>query len=167
MKTIMDRVGLFALLAALLVPLNGFAESEKDSPLHAEMEAMNHAFRLVNRQYTDVSQKTSTLALVAEMQKHAETAKTLTPPKAAKLAGDPQTKYLDAFRNDLNKLIVEIKALNQAITADQVDLAKAEIQKIGQLKESSHKEMGVESGRHHGPPPGAPATPPPAPPPGQ
>ncbi|HVM62049.1 MAG TPA: cytochrome b562 [Verrucomicrobiae bacterium] len=146
---------LAALVTSLLLPLSVFAESEKDSPLHTEMEAINHAFRLVNRQYTDVSQKTSTLALVAEMQKHAETAKTFTPPKADKLSGDAQTQYLTAFHSDIDKLLVEIKALNQAITADQIDVAKAEIQKIGQLKESSHKEMGVDGGKHHRPPPPA------------
>ena len=142
------------LLIAPLAPLNLFAQDGHESPLHDEMEGMNHALRLVNRQYADLTQKTSTLALVAEMQKHAETAKTLAPPKAAKLTGDQQTQYLNSFHNDLDKLIVEIAALKQAITADQIDVAKAEIQKISQLKESSHKELGVGGGKHHGPPPG-------------
>lgn len=159
MKKHIQSLWLFILLIA---PLNLFAQGEHESPLHDEMEAMNHALRLVNRQYTDLTQKASTLSLVAEMQKHAETAKTLVPPKAAKMSGDQQTQYLNSFHNDLDKLTTEIAALKQAITADQTDVAKAEIEKISQLKESSHKELGVGGGKHHGPPPGSP--PQPAPP---
>ena len=162
MKNIIRGLWLFALLTTPFAPLNLFAQGEHESPLHDEMEGMNHALRLVNRQYTDLTQKASTLALVAEMHKHAETAKTLTPPKAVKMTGDPQTQYLNSFHNDLDKLITEIAALKQAITADQTDVARAEIEKIGHLKESSHKELGVGGGKHHGPLPGSP--PPPAPP---
>jgi len=163
MKKLVHSLWLFVLLSTPLAPLNLFAQGEHESPLHDEMEGMNHALRLVNRQYTDPAQKASTLALVAEMQKHAETAKTLVPPKAAKMTGDQQTQYLNSFHNDLDKLVAEIAALKQAITADQTDVAKAEIGKIGQLKESSHKELGVGGGKHHGPPPGSPPPPQPGP----
>jgi soluble cytochrome b562 len=165
MKKSIHCLWLFVLLATPFASLKLFAQGEHESPLHDEMEAMGHALRLVNRQYADLTQKASTLALVAEMQKHAETAKTLVPPKAAKMTGDQQTQYLDTFHNDLDKLITEIAALKQAITADQTDVAKAEIEKIGQLKQSSHKELGVGGGKHNGPPPGSPqGSPPPAPP---
>jgi soluble cytochrome b562 len=165
MKRSSHSLWLFVLLAVPFVPLNLFAQGEHESPLHDEMEGMNHALRLINRQYADPAQKASTLALVAEMQKHAEAAKTLVPPKASKMSGDQQTQYLNSFHNDLDKLITEIAALKQAVTADQTDVAKAEIEKIGQLKESSHKELGVGGGKHHGPPPGSPpGSPPPAPP---
>src|SRR5271169_2137669 len=123
MKKIIRGLWLIVLLTATLLPINVFAQGDHDSPLHEEMEGMNHALRLVNRQYTDPAQKVSTLALVAEMQKHAETARTLTPPKAARMSGDQQTQYLDTFHNDLDKLITEITALKQAITADQIDVA--------------------------------------------
>lgn len=159
MKKIVRSLWLFVSLVTPLAPLNLFAQGGHESPLHDEMEGMNHALRLVNRQYTDPTQKASTLALVAEMQKHAQTAKTLVPPKAAKMTGDQQTQYLNSFHNDLDKLLAEIAALKQAITADQTDVAKAEIDKISHLKESSHKELGVEGGKHHGPPPGSPPPP--------
>jgi soluble cytochrome b562 len=159
MKKLIHSLWLFVLLSTPLAPLNLFAQGEHESPLHDEMEGMNHALRLVNRQYTDPAQKASTLALVSEMQKHAETAKTLVPPKAAKMTGDQQAQYLNSFHNDLDKLIAEIAALKQAITADQTDVAKAEIEKISQLKESSHKELGVGGGKHHGPSPGSPPPP--------
>jgi soluble cytochrome b562 len=169
MKKTVRYFCLLVLLAAPLLPISVFAQGDHDSPLHEEMEGMGHALRLINRQYADLTQKASTLALVAEMQKHAETAKTLTPPKAAKMTGDQQTQYLDTFHGDLDKLITEIAALKQAITADQTDVAKAEIEKIGQLKQSSHKELGVGGGKHNGPPPGSPppGSPPPPAPPGQ
>ena len=120
------------------------------------MEGINQDFRLVNRQYADPAQKASTLNFVADMQKHAQKARTLTPPKADKMSGADQAKYLDTFHNDLDALIKEIGALQQAITADKLDVAKAEIAKIAQLKDSSHKELGVNmgGGKHRVPPPG-------------
>jgi hypothetical protein len=157
MKTILQRSALVVLTLTLLLPLSIFAQGGKDSPLHGEMEAMNRSLRLINRQYTDPAQKASTLELVATMQKHAATARTLTPPKADKLAGDDQAKYLDTFHKDLDAVIKEMGLLQQAIAADKTDAAKAEIDKIKQLEESSHKELGVGEGHKRGGPPPPPA----------
>jgi hypothetical protein len=155
MKTMLRTSCRFALLATLLLPWNIFAAEEHESPLHDEMESMNRSFRSVGRQYADPAQKASTLSLVADMQKHAQKARTLTPPKADKLSGDEQTKYVDTFHKDLDALLKEIGNLQLAIIADQTDVAKAEIDKIAQLKGSSHKELGVGGGgKHHAPPPG-------------
>src|SRR5271154_6179470 len=105
MKTILQRSALVALTLTLLLPLRTFAQGGKEeSPLHTEMEAMNHSLRLINRQYTDPAQKTNTLELVDAMEKHAQTARGLTPPKADKLTGDDQTKYLDTFHKDIDSL---------------------------------------------------------------
>jgi len=167
MKTFLRVVCRLALLSILALPCNVLWAQESESALHDEMEAINHNFRLVGRQYTDSAQKASTLSLVADMQKHAEKARTLTPPKAEKLTGDDQTKYVDTFHKDIDALLTEIKALQQAIASDKTDVAKAEIDRISQLKASSHKELGVGGGgKHHGPPPtsAAPPTPPAAPP---
>lgn len=155
MKKIVRSSCLVTLLAAWLLPLNIFAAEGPESLLHGEMEAINHNFRLVNRQYTDPAQKASTLRLIAEMQTHAEKARTLTPPRAGKLAGDDQTKYVNTFHKDLAALIKEMGALQQAVAADKVDVAKAEIDKIAHLKDASHKELGVGDDHKHkgGPPP--------------
>src|ERR1022692_838490 len=102
MKTTFLRSAFVVLTLALLLPLRTFAQGGKDSPLHNEMEAINRSLRLINRQYADPAQKAATLELVATMQKHAETARTLAPPKSEKLTGDDQTKYLDTFHKDLD-----------------------------------------------------------------
>ena len=156
MKTTFLRSAFVVLTLALLLPLRTFAQGGKDSPLHNEMEAINRSLRLINRQYADPAQKAATLELVATMQKHAETARPLTPPKSEKMATADQAKYLDTFHKDLDALIKEIGLLKQAITAGKMDATKAEIDKISQLKDSSHKELGVGSGPHkHG---GSPAS---------
>jgi hypothetical protein len=153
MKKMVERSNVFVVLFALLMPLRLFAA---DSPLRGEMDGINRSVRALNRQYTDPSKKASSLELVAALQKHAETAKTLPPPKANTGTAEEKTKYLDTFHKDLDKLLVEIAALKDAIAADKTDVAKAEIDKIGQLKASSHKELGVDlggGGKRGGPPP--------------
>ena len=142
------------LTLTLFLPFRTFAEGGKDSPLHNEMEAINRSLRLISRQYADLAQKPSTLDLVATMQKHAETARTLTPPKSEKMPTADQAKYLDTFHKDLDALLKEIGLLKQVLAADKTDAAKAEIDKIKQLEDSSHKELGVGGGRKRG---GAPA----------
>jgi soluble cytochrome b562 len=155
MKIIFQRSALFVLTLILLLPLRAIAQEKKESPLHTEMEAINRSLRLINRQYADPAQKASTLDLVVTMEKHAETARTLTPPKSEKMAAEDQAKYLDTFHKDLDALIKEIGLLKQAITSDKTDAAKVEIDKIAHLKDSSHKELGVGGGghKHGGPPP--------------
>ena len=155
MNTMIRRCHVLVLSTTMLIPWSAFAAGGHESPLHDEMEGINQDFRLVNRQYADATQKTSTLNFVADMLKHAQKARTLTPPKADKMTDADQTKYIDTFHSDLDALIKEIGALQQAITADKLDVAKSEIAKIGQLKDSSHKELGVGGGKHRGtPPPG-------------
>ncbi len=161
MKTILRRSVLVVLTLVLLPPLSTFAQEKKEDPLHSEMEAMNHSLRQISRQYTDLSQKASTLELVDTLQKHAETARGLTPPKANTLSGDDQTKLLDTFHKDLDAVITEIGLLKQAVAADKNDDVKAELDKLMQLKQSGHTDLGVGEGgghKHGGPPP---------PPPGQ
>ena len=154
METMIRSSHVLVLFATVLIPLSAFAGGGHESPLHDEMEGINQDFRLVNRQYADPAQKASTLNFVVDMQKHAQKARTLIPPKADKMSGADQTKYIDAFHNDLDTLIKEIGALQQAIAADKLDVAKTEIAKIAQLKDSSHKELGVGGGgKHRGPPP--------------
>ena len=150
MKTTFQRYAFVVLTLALLLPVRTFAEGGKDSPLHNEMEAINRSLRLINRQYADPAQKASTMELIATMQKHAETARTLTPPKSEKLPAADQTKYLDAFHKDLDALIKEIGLLKQALATSKTDAAKVEIDKIKQLEDSSHKELGVGGGRKRG-----------------
>jgi soluble cytochrome b562 len=132
----------FALLA-LLVPL---ATPMMAASVHDEMEAINRSVRQLGRQIADPAQKASSLALAAEIQKHATTARSLTPSHAQKLTGDEKARYTATFQKNLDALLKELGALKDALASDKFDVAKAELQKIGQLKNASHKELGVEMG---------------------
>jgi soluble cytochrome b562 len=163
MNTTLRRAAFVVLGLSLLLPLRTFAQepppgAPKD-PLHDEMEAMGHTLRQISKQYSDPGKKTETLALVDALAKHAQTARSLTPGKVEKLTGDDQTKLLDTFHKDLDGVIQEIGVLKQAIAADKTDEAKAEIEKLFQLKQAGHKDLGVGDGHKHGGPP----PPPPAP----
>ena len=163
MKSISSRLlraGPLVILLTVVLPLRGFSHEGEDSGLHNEMQGINRSVRQLSRQIADPAQKASSLQLVAEIQQHATKAKTLTPPKAKKMTGDEKTAYLALFHKDLDALIKELGVLKDAIAADKTEDAKAGLQKIGQLKNSSHKELGVEMGppgggrMRGGPPPG-------------
>src|SRR5207302_8415605 len=117
----------------------------------------------------------ASVALVTEMQKSADKAKTMVPSKASKLPEAEKTKYMDTYKKDMDALNKELAALKEAVKAGENDKTKAELDKINQLKMSSHKELGVQMGppgggrgpggpgsrRPMGPPPeGAPPQPP-------
>ena len=158
MKTKYLLCSLAVVVSIGLVSLGSSAEDSKEASVRDEMEAMNRNLRMLNRQYASVGQKRTSLELVAAMQKHAEKARTLTPAKADKLTGDEKTRFVDAFHKHLDELLKEIANLKDAISDDKTDVAKEEIEKIQQLRDSSHKELGVEmhseEGRpHRNPPP--------------
>jgi len=144
----MNRVrfnwAMVAVLAAGLVSLQVARAGEAESPVDDEMQALNAACRKVNRRYEDPSKKDATLELIAEIQQHAETCKKLTPKKAEKLTGDEKAKYLATYQKHLDALLKDVAALKDAIAAGKTADAKAVLDKIGQMKESSHKELGVE-----------------------
>jgi hypothetical protein len=152
---------LLVVLLVVILPLRGLAHQGEDSPLHTEMEAINRSVRQLGRQIADAAQKSSSLQLIAEIEQHATKARTLTPPKAEKMSGEEKAKYVATFQKDLDALLKEMAAVKGAVASDKPDVAKVELQKIRQLKESSHKELGVETGppggnRKHGDqPPGS------------
>lgn len=156
-----------AALLTLLIPLSGLAQREEEhSPVQKEMETINRDARKLSRQYSDAAQKDSSLQIVAEMQKSAEAAKGLTPSLAEKKADADKTKYMETYKKDMDSLIKELAALKDAVESGDSTKTKAELDKINQLKMSSHKELGVRMGgpgggpgglggqRRNGPPPG-------------
>jgi soluble cytochrome b562 len=150
---------LCGVLLTLLVPWAALAAA---ASVHDEMEAINRTVRQLGRQIADPAQKASSLALVAEIEKHATTARSLTPSRVEKLDGAEKTKYIATFQKNLDALLRELGVLKDALAHDHFDVAKAELQKIGQLKNASHKELGVEmgppgGGRKRGGPSPAPA----------
>lgn len=166
MKLYLSSV-LMAALFTLTAPLSGQSQDQnlprggghpsEDSPVSHEMEGIGRSFRKLTRQYAEAAQKSSTLDLVAEMQKHVATAKTLTPSKAEKLSGDERKKYLAAFHTDLEELTNELTALKTALQAGQNDKVKIEIEKIAKLKSTSHRELGVGGGSKDRAPGGLPS----------
>jgi soluble cytochrome b562 len=147
----------FPALVLLSAPVAAMAQGgppggrPPDSPLHKEMESINKNQRTLSRQIADPEKKASSLELVGAMQKSAETAKTLTPPQAEKLPEAEKTKYMSTFAKDMDSLIKELASLKDAITTDKPDVAKAELDKIMKLKQSSHKELDVKEPRGRGP----------------
>ena len=117
---------------------------EAESPVDDEMQALNSAIRKATRHYADPAKKESTLTLVAEMQQRVQAAQKLSPAKAAKLTGAEKDKYVAAYQKHLTALLQDIATLKDAVTAGNTEVAKVQLDKIGQLKESSHKELGIE-----------------------
>jgi soluble cytochrome b562 len=143
---------LSAVLLTLIIPLSGFAQREEEhSPVQKEMETINRDARKLNRQYSDPAQKDSSLQIVAEMQKSAETAKGLTPSLAEKKPEPGKAKYMETYKKDMDALIKELAALKDAVASGDSAKTKAELDKLNQLKMSSHKELGVKMGGPGGP----------------
>ncbi len=144
MKKTCLRWSWVAVLLLGILALRPSWAGEAESPVDDEMQALNAAVRKANRHYADAAKKDSTLTLVAEMQAHVEAAKKMSPSKAAKLAGAEKDKYVATYQKNLDDLLQDIAKLKAAVTAGQADVAKAQLDKIAQLKESSHKELGIE-----------------------
>lgn len=163
MKTRLLTIATLLALLSFLVPVCGFADDDDDdSPVGKEMGTINRSFKKLGRQYADAAQKDSSLELVATIQKSVENSKTLTPAKAEKSAD--KAKYMATYKKDLDDLSKELVLLKDAISADKADVAKAQLDKIGKMKTSSHKELGVGGkprggpGEKKGPQPDANAT---------
>jgi len=159
------RVGLLCLAVVVLLAPGARADEPAPPKLADEMGEINRNFRLVKHQWEDPAQKADTLKLVDVMLKHAQVAQTLTPPRLDKLAPDPDSraKYLAAYHKHIGELITEIGVLKSLISAGKAEDIQDEIQKIGELKETSPDELGVKSGKDKNRANVQPLPPPPAP----
>lgn len=143
MKRLLKPIAVAAFVFAALTSLPA-AEEEAKSPLGKQMETMNRSFRKVRRQYADPAQKDANLALIDGMLENVKTAKTLPPPGADRLAAEEREKYLATFQKQLDQLAKEYGALKEQIAAGNAEGAGAEIKKIGELRDQSHKDLGVD-----------------------
>ena len=141
-----SRSQLLVAALALLLPVSACLadDDEPKSPLGKEMVDMSRNFRKLRRQYADPAQKDSSLALVTAMQKNVETSKTLVPSQLEKIPEADKAKFTAAFQQHLDELAREYALLKDEIATGKADEAKAEMAKIGELKDKSHKELGVE-----------------------
>ena len=130
---------------ALFLSLHAFADTEKPkSALGIEMEAMNKSLRLLRRQVSDPSKKDSSLALVANMEKNAATAKSLVPARAKDVPENEREKFIAGYQSGIDELIHELAKVEEAIRGDRGDESKKLLDELQSIKRKSHEEFSAE-----------------------
>ncbi len=132
-----------ALLLAL-APLASKADDKKDNPIGKEMKGMNADFKQLKKQIGDPAQKDSSLKLIADMKKHAKTARGLTPDNAAKIPEADRTKWMDAYKKKMDDLLGEYDKLESAVSDGKTDEAKTLLGDVLNVKRQGHEEFNKE-----------------------
>lgn len=111
------------------------------------MKSMNRALKALGAQISDPTKKAENLQLVNDLQRGAVTA------KGAKLGDDMLKKATDEaaktemavkYRRDMIELMKVLLDIEEDLLDDQFAAAKSNLDKISEMREDSHKEMGVE-----------------------
>ena len=105
------------------------------------MDRMNSAFRKLRRQADNAALNPSSIELVAIMQESAAKALELTPEKTEDLPEGERAKFVERYREELGKLITQLKELEAAFRADDNALALQQIRALGAARKHVHEEF--------------------------
>ena len=140
MKTLF-KVLQFSVLAFFLASLSPAAGA---SELEKEMKNIGKNAKVLKHIIGDPSKKTESLAAIGQMIKSAETAKTLTPEKAAKIPEAQRPQFIADFRKQIDGLIAQFKKIASDVTDGKTDIAKADFDKIFELKRAGHQKFAAK-----------------------
>jgi soluble cytochrome b562 len=129
---------------AISAPLARAAEDKEKgaSPLEDEMIAANKALKTLKTQITDASKNSSSLQLIAEMEKHFLAAKEMEPARAKKDAN--KAKFLADYRKAMVNLMSEMLKLESAVVDGKNDEAGAILKNLNKVKADGHDKFQEE-----------------------
>ncbi len=128
------------LLTVITCPLVR-AEGGGATPLEKEMKTMNKAFKQLKKQAADASQNASSLTLVAQMAKAADTATSLVPAKAADLPEKDRAAFTASYQAKLKDFSAALAKLEAAFKAGDNAGATKLLTDLGNLERADHKEF--------------------------
>ncbi len=112
---------------------------EPETPLTAQMEAMNKSWRTIRRQVGDAGKTAETLGLVVEMKAHLAKATDFDPAMAAELPADKRAAFVADYHRDLGHLVAAVDQLEAALKAGDNAQATDIVQKMNDMRRDGHK----------------------------
>jgi hypothetical protein len=135
---------LLTFAAALALGFTVAHAADDDTPLAAEMKAMNKSLRTLKKQAADASKKEENLGLVAKMKKNIEAAAKLNPITTKDVPAADKAAFLAKYKDQMASVSKSIDDLEVAIKADKTDDAKKIFEKMSDEKEKGHKDFTKE-----------------------
>ncbi len=153
---------LIAGLLTLPAPLR--AQDEPKTPLAQEMSGIAKDFRALRKIVSDPSQKDAAVKLVKDMEDHATKAKGFDPIKTKDIPPADKDQFLADYHKQIDGLITDMQALEQAVNAGNSTQALTLMDKINGDKREGHHKFNAEDeqrGGNHppGPPPAVQSSP--------
>jgi hypothetical protein len=129
---------LVAVAAVLSFGISAFAE---DTPMEKEMGAMNKAYKALKKSVEDPAQKAENLKLIAEIKKTNDASSKMEPKTLADQPAAAKAAYLEKFKASMADFGKHVEALEAAVNAGNTAAAKAEFDKLNDLKKKGHEEF--------------------------
>jgi hypothetical protein len=123
-------------MAVFGAPALVHAEGLKD-----EMQAMGRDFKTLRGQVGNASMNSSSLTVVADLEKHTLAAKSLTPPLIAHSPTSEQAKMLVSYRTQIAQLLQQELQLEQDLLDNNNTKATASLSQIHETEEHGHHEF--------------------------
>jgi soluble cytochrome b562 len=128
--------------ASLCLVVNSHAEL--NTPLSKEMKTMGRNYKQLKGQIADASKKDSTLAMLGEMVKAAEKARTLDPKKTEEIPADKRGQFLADYQKAIDELIAGIHKVEAAIAAGNTKEAATLFASLNNMKRHGHERFSSE-----------------------
>ena len=111
------------------------------------MKSMNRALKALSAQVSDPAKKSENLQLINDLQRSAVSAKgaKLSEGVTKKATDDAaKTEMALKYRRDMIELVKVLLDIEEDLLDDQFDAAKSNLDKIAEMRDDGHKDMGVD-----------------------
>ena len=116
-------------------------EEKKKSELHKKMETIDDAMKKLKRTLRKSDQNEVSLKVITDIIALATECREMTPSHAAKLSGDEQKKFVEAYRAQMSKLIETMGEMKKAVAAGDNDKAKEIRTSLKDMQEDGHDKF--------------------------
>jgi soluble cytochrome b562 len=136
--------------ALLATPILCHAQGDgPKTPLSQEMGGISKDFRALHKALGDPSQQAAAVALVKDMEAHAQKAKTYNPAKTKDVPAADKDQFVADYQKAIDGLIADLQKLEQAVSSGDTAGANALMDKIQGDKRDGHKKFNAQD--DHGP----------------
>lgn len=141
LSPIMRSLRVLTMMASLAMLAVTTARADSDTPLEKQMQILARGMRQLSTGVADPAKQQENIALLESLRKAVADSKSLDPQKIATVKAADRDAFLEAYRNELDKLTQIFTDSEAALKAGSYDQAKSLLNGVAPVKKEGHSRF--------------------------
>ena len=141
---ILRSLRILTLLASLAMMAGTCARADSDTPLEKQMQILARGMRQLSTGVADPAKQQENISLLESLRKAVADSRSLDPQKTSTVNPADREAFLEAYRNELDKLAQIFTDSEAALKAGSYDQAKSLLNGVAPVKKEGHSRFKLD-----------------------